>query len=782
MVRVILSSSLRQLCVLKRVKARLLAFCLLAPFSIADANVCPFAVTSQSPGSIPRFGIDVLVLLRHALRVDNETLQSGIGGSAPISQLDATIAANRERWDVDGDLEYTSNDAVIIARYLAGFSAEVWANNLTLSTAAVRKSPAALRSFIVDDGCPGPDSVPSGNAFADAGPDIETTLPAARVRLAGTARGASAEWTQISGPAPAIINSNSSPRMWVAARQPGSYVFRLVATDSSGVSVSDEMTLTVRANPVVLNSNSRVLNHFQTQVSPAFKANNTLLPLTISYGGEGQYLKTELAQRWGFAYQFPMYGSFQREPATYWDGDTGNTMESLRDIRANRGKYKISATTGSLYRMFQNYDASVPSQPVLDPSTWLRAANGSIFLDGGRPVVSPLARDDQLYRAGEFVGNTLAALEEATGQRIGVFLNEGEYGLWIPGENSYEGYFGRDPSVLQAFQNSSFSSWAEFISFHKARQERQLKLGVFKNVKKPPAYSWYQESYGGDRGRWFGWSNWMFRYEQFIASNGKPLVSDYAQPETYYNFTNSGWTGIQTQQGIPWDALTVALKSVGGSYSLGQRNFYPWVSMGGEGADSRGISDDERYLGMLKMWYAAGAIGSVAGYFTYDEPYFTALRTNGVVGVSRPTFVRQAMLHAHAHALFTHLEDFLRGDDLLPGPNSHPYSDNSSVTPAMEFPLAGQTQQVMGPSGPVSIPTARILVRKMRNEDRWLFAVWANAGDERTVTANIDPRIGSLNLAAPKSGAVYVVTLVNGSANVRRIDVEPMDPTKFLFP
>jgi hypothetical protein len=206
------------------------------------------------------------------------------------------------------------------------------------------------------------------------------------------------------------------------------------------------------------------------------------------------------------------------------------------------------------------------------------------------------------------------------------------------------------------------------------------------------------------------------------------------------------------------------------------------MSMGWEGSGLP-ISDDARYLGMLKMWYAIGAIGSVAGYFNSDDPVFSALRQNQVIGTTTPVHIRQLMLHGHAHALFTHLETYLRDGDLLPGPNQHVYGSFTAITPAFEFPLEGQTQEVAGPNGSrATVPTARLVARKLRTEDRWLLAVWANVGEDRMVTATIDPRMGPVTLEASKAGAVYLAHLVDGRVNLTRVDPDPMDPTRYLFP
>jgi hypothetical protein len=129
------------------------------PSVATAASLCPFAVTSATQTNPAKFAIDALVLVRHALQMSNSTLQNGTGGTASLATLESNIAANRLRWDVDGDNDFTVTDAIIIARYLAGFSPEAWIAGLTFATNAQRKTPGALKQFIIDDGCP---AAPSG--------------------------------------------------------------------------------------------------------------------------------------------------------------------------------------------------------------------------------------------------------------------------------------------------------------------------------------------------------------------------------------------------------------------------------------------------------------------------------------------------------------------------------------------------------------------------------------------------------------------------------------------
>lgn len=216
--------------------------------------------------------------------------------------------------------------------------------------------------------------------------------------------------------------------------------------------------------------------------------------------------------------------------------------------------------------------------------------------------------------------------------------------------------------------------------------------------------------------------------------------------------------------------------------SLGQRNIYPWVSQGWDGGDSGGVSDDDLFVGMMKAYYTAGAIGAVSGYFTCSGAPFEAMRTNGVVGAATPTQIRNLFLLGEVHALFSHLEPFLREGDLLPGTDKHPYQSFAQVTPAMEFTPVGEVRQTYGAFSIEPIRTARVIARKMKSEDKWLVTAWANTGNDRDIRLTIDPKLGELTLRARKAGSVYVLSLADNKTVIQLVDRDGMNPTAELFP
>ncbi|MBG1271584.1 hypothetical protein F8S12_37060 [Nostoc sp. WHI] len=527
------------------------------------------------------------------------------------------------------------------------------------------------------------------------------------------------------------------------------------------------MTLSMVVNTPLyaqtLNSQSTPLDHLKAAPRPVFKKGNTLLPLGQAHCGLSRDTYIELANYWG--YGLPV-----------------QTDNLAQVAQANPGRYQSIAAIGGVYRFYDNYDGRNSDLPPLPPNTWLRDKYGKIILNGGRPTVSPAAPNEAFQIIGNYYGKQFAQLKKSAGQPIKVLINEGESGLWPPLDNDPEQLWGQDPTVLADFNNSGLNDWFVYASRNKARQEGALKEAIFKNLQSRPNYFWYQETYGNERGRWAGWSWYMFLYEHFLDSMKKPIVSDYTAPEMYYQHGNSGWTGVRPEHMVPWDALTQALNNISGAISLGQKFTYPWITMGWEGYPGQPISSSDTFMGMMKTYYTAGAIGSVGGYFVCSGPLWEALKYNKPVGTTTPTLIRQLTIQGHAQALFSHLEEYLRNGDLLPGPNLHPYQSWTKLLPAMEFPAQGQTQQVQGNWGLITIPTARVLARKIVGEDRWLVTAWANVGSDRNVRVKIDNKLGTLTLRARKAGSVYVVKLVNGRVQQSLIDSDAMNPTKFLSP
>jgi hypothetical protein len=124
-------------------------YCLPIQPAAAQAANCPLNVSLSTQSSV---AVDGLLLSRYARVVRGQSLYGGVKPNADLSGVEAFIASNAARLDVDGDGAFTNADALILGRYLAGYSSDVWLDGLTLPAAAQRKTGASIQEFI-DNGC-----------------------------------------------------------------------------------------------------------------------------------------------------------------------------------------------------------------------------------------------------------------------------------------------------------------------------------------------------------------------------------------------------------------------------------------------------------------------------------------------------------------------------------------------------------------------------------------------------------------------------------------------------
>ena len=105
-------------------------FALAAPRAIAQVANCPFAVSGTSPA---KFSVDGMLLVRYAVGLRGAVLSNKISSSATLANAETAITSNLSRLDMDGDNEFGANDALIILRYLAGYSRDAWTSGLTFA-------------------------------------------------------------------------------------------------------------------------------------------------------------------------------------------------------------------------------------------------------------------------------------------------------------------------------------------------------------------------------------------------------------------------------------------------------------------------------------------------------------------------------------------------------------------------------------------------------------------------------------------------------------------------
>ena len=461
------------------------------------------------------------------------------------------------------------------------------------------------------------------------------------------------------------------------------------------------------------------------QPKPQFRPGHTLPPLT-RFGWTLPFdARVELAEHWGYALEF---GGYATEKGVEQDlADTNSLAFKLCSLTAsNPKKYPLAVIVSR----------DLPKQ--VPPESWARDAEGRALdakaqsMDGNvwddhKAVWSPEAPDSVWAEAGRLRADPLRLIRKKC--PIAVVLNGGEYALGVLG--FARPVWEKDPRILKA---KGDRPWFDYISERKAHQELIISEAVRQAVPDRTLYSFYTSGGGTHRNRIAGWRDWCWGYEWM-----KP-VSDLPSNEAYYRSFNDGWTG-------PNDLLTLTLNATALEIAHGQPLSYNWLCAGWTREnlkDDGGFGDLNRYLGFLKCYYTAGMIGGNAGYYAFPKGGFEAKFPSD----QPPHWLRQMTALAHVHALFSHLEPFVRQSDLLPGPDRHRLSKD---LPAYEFPS--------------SDPNVRVLARKLKTKPAWLVTAWAAAGPDWEVRVTL-PELGELTLQARGDGSIHRVSEAEGKLTV----------------
>lgn len=457
---------------------------------------------------------------------------------------------------------------------------------------------------------------------------------------------------------------------------------------------------------------------------PVFAKDHTLLPLS-RWGWAMPYdTAVELCENWGYALEFP--GELGPDAVKRALANPKSDQARICALSAeNPKKYPLAVLVCRAL-----FGAKLPEE------TFVHDAEGKRF--EGVPewkTWSPLLPDSIYEEAGKQAGDALALIK-ATGARISILLNGGEYGLNCRGHSGP--YWEKDPKVVAAKGDEDWDVW---IGKRKAHYEMFITEAVRKAVPDRDLYLYY--TYGAMP----GWTDvkWVWDYAAM-----RPVADMPGHMFYYSQYDNSGWTGKN-------DMLTNATCAYHECLKYGDKLAYHWLCAGwGKGP----FSEDDRYMGFLKCLYNTGMVGAVAGYFSYPQPGFAQDQ-----GEEAPHWLRQMMILGHAHALFSHLDKFIREGELLPGPEKHRYGKGG---PAYEFPTGDAT--------------ARVLVRKHQRLGQWLITAWAADGPEREVKVDV-PELGEVTVLARPAGSVYRAKAEVGmkfeppKVTLELLDPDPMHPS-----
>jgi hypothetical protein len=445
---------------------------------------------------------------------------------------------------------------------------------------------------------------------------------------------------------------------------------------------------------------------------PKFKRGHTLPPLT-RFGWTLPFdVRVELADRWGYTLEWGSYATHQSVATAI-----SNPKSAEAKIMA------LAASQPDRYKLSVILSRDLPNTPE---TIWLHNNRGELV--DGQKTWSPEAPKSALLAAAKLRADPLQQIRKKA--PIEVVLNGGEYGLGVLGHMAKFGE--QDPKVLSA---KGSRDWFDYISKQKAYQESFIAKAVRKIVPDRSIYVYYPANSNPHRERYGGWNQWCYDYKYMRS------ISDYPSSSTYFQESNSGWTGDM-------DILTEVLNSVGQQIKFGDPLSYNWVCSGWMRGKTPVFGEIDRYMGFLKCYYTAGMIGGIAGYFDLPTGGFAAL----FPASNPPNWLQQITVLSRVHALFSHLEDYLRRGDLLPGPAKHRWSKD---TPAYEFPTKD--------------PDLRVVARKHRQKSEWLIAAWAASGTPRQVTVTI-PHLGRVSLLARPTGSVYRAKIVANQPQLTWVD------------
>ncbi len=116
----------------------------------ASAATCPVSVAGNAAATLT---VDAVLLTRYALGIRGDELTAALRTAPPLpATVETNILNARRALDVDGDGAFTSTDALILARSIAGMPSASWPLGITFATNATRKTGDALRDY-VNGGC-----------------------------------------------------------------------------------------------------------------------------------------------------------------------------------------------------------------------------------------------------------------------------------------------------------------------------------------------------------------------------------------------------------------------------------------------------------------------------------------------------------------------------------------------------------------------------------------------------------------------------------------------------
>jgi hypothetical protein len=490
---------------------------------------------------------------------------------------------------------------------------------------------------------------------------------------------------------------------------------------------------------------------------PFFKPGHTLPPLT-RFGWLSPFPARKLfAQDWGYAVEFSGYTS--ESVVDRLDNPFSDEAKAVALVNSDPAKYKLAVIC----------DRYTPA--TWSPEIWCQDASGK-FLDskavsldgtewnpGMRTTYRLTAPESYWTELGRGRAKPLERLRERV--PIAIVLNGGEYGLGVWGFSGKVWEADPRDAKFLAEQKAKGIGKLEAAHLQKVRSEELIAKEVKKAVPDRLLYIYYVLGGSPAKGTIPDWHEWGGLYRD---ARGKfsdlPSNEHYVGPQSF----NTGFMGKQ-------DLLSKSLNAIGEQIALGDTLAYSWFWLD----ETKVAPDYRRYRGLLKCYYVTGVIGGNAG--TYNTPDFNS----PFDPKSPPNWIVQQMELGKVHALFSHLEDYIRSGDLVddglfkatwwPQQPSYELLPEEIKDGSTQRSVDGKKVATLLPGRPI-----RLLARKHREKQEWLVAAWAADGHSQDATVTI-PGAGRLKLEAREGGSTYLVRIEGGKPVAQLMDPDEEDPS-----
>jgi hypothetical protein len=582
-----------------------------------------------------------------------------------------------------------------------------------------------------------------------AGDDLTLEWPIDRIPL--QAIGTSVDtirWDVVDAPGEPVIRAVRTSNPTVTALRIGDTTVEVTVTNEDGETATDDVVIHVLPPAI---EPSTPLAWSTSLPRPTFRVGHDLPPLTRVTGPHVLELQKQLAQRYGYALDLG-------ETSPAWDDDFASPNGSMAQ------KIALKALDPDGFAL-----SIQVWRPLLDDPEAYAEAYPDMLLrgDGGEPSggVSSEAPDAVFEEIAEASASRLRAIQERVAAAVpsspyvDVVLNGGGYGLGVWGLD--DDLWLDDPTVRAAIEDRfvlepgeapSDEQKLQYISERKAHQEG-IVTAAHEGANPGGIYAFARTWSWGLKERDPSW--WRFAWDF-------PEIADLSSPPGVA--VPLVWYGVTDDARFEGDADALSQLTNAQAWQEEQGAPLQYLSTSGGWPGGGDIADDDLYMGYLKVAYTVGVIGGTSAYF--DDPGWGEEDTGA--SDEMPSWVRQLVTLGEVHALFSHLEGYLRFGTLLPGPNAHRWS---SGKPAYELEAV---------AGGEPDPGVRVIGRRNAAGDGWLVTVWAFDGDDREVAVEVDT-LGEIALSARRAGSVYVITTDDGDVEARLLDPDAMLPTDTML-